>query len=188
MNQTSHDHALSLGPCADHEFELVELHAGELEAERSLALRQHTEHCPRCRAYLAALDDLDVALAQAVPSLVPSQDFDARLQARIAELDRVPTRAAALAAAEREREMMLRRLGRGLGWSTALDALALAPVVLGILFAFSLFAPRLLAPLGAGGSGMSPVLASSLLLGALFAVSGLLYARNSRSGGPALPG
>jgi anti-sigma factor RsiW len=188
MNQTSHDHALSLGPCADQEFELVELHAGELEAERSLALRQHIEHCPRCRAYLAALDELDVALAQAVPSLVPSPGFDARLQARIAELDRAPTRAAALAAAERERELMLQRLGRGLGWSTALNALALAPVVLGILFAFSLIAPELLAAVGVTAAGTSPVLASSLVLGAVFAAAGLLYARSSRAGGPALPG
>ena len=188
MNQTSHDHALSLGPCADHEFELVELHGGELEAERSLTLRQHVEHCPRCRAYLAALDELDLALAQVVPAAVPSPDFDARLQARIAELDRVPTRAAALAAAEREHEMMLQRLGRGLGWSTALNSLALAPVVLGILFAFSLIAPRLLAALGTTASGTSPVLASSLVLGALFAAFGLLYARSSRTGGPALRG
>ena len=35
---------------------------------------------------------------------------------------------------------------------------------------------------------MSPLLASSLLLGTVFAVSGLLYARGSRAGGPALPG
>ena len=188
MNQTSHDHALSLGPCTDHEFELVELHAGELEAERSLALRQHAEHCPRCRAYLAALVELDFALARAVPGAVPSPDFAARLQARIAELDRSPLRAAALAAAEREHARSLQRLGRGLGWSAALNALALAPVVLGVLFALSLVAPQLLATLGTTAPGTSPVLASSLFLGALFAAGGLLYARNTGHGPSLRPG
>jgi anti-sigma factor RsiW len=188
MNQTSHDHALSLGPCTDHEFELVELHAGELEAERGLALQRHMEHCSRCRAYLTALDQLDLALAQALPGAAPSPGFDARLQARITELNLLPTRAAALAAAERDHEMMLQRLGRGLGWSAALNALALAPAVLGIIVACYLVAPQLLAELGATTPGASPVLATSLALGVLFAAFGLLYARATGTGLPAMPG
>lgn len=188
MNHTSHDHALSLGPCVDHEFELVELHAGEIEAERSRALRQHLEHCPRCRAYLAALDELDQALTQAMPSAVPSPDFDARLQARITEQECIPTRADALAAAEREHERMLRLLGRGLGWSAVLDALALAPVVLGIIAAIAAFTPRLQAVFGTAAPGASPVLATSLVLGFLFAAGGLLYARSPGGGSPALRG
>ena len=35
MNQHPHDYALSLGPCADYEFDLVELLDSSLEAGRA---------------------------------------------------------------------------------------------------------------------------------------------------------
>ena len=59
MNQHPHDYALSLGPCPDYEFDLVELQEGSLEAGRAGAVQYHLAQCSRCRAYTLALGELD---------------------------------------------------------------------------------------------------------------------------------
>ena len=146
----SNEIALALGPCADYEFDLVELHEGSLEPGRAGTVRHHMVQCARCSAYAAALDELDAALAAALPRPALSPGFDARLREQIAVLTQVPNRTAALATAEREHEWMLQNLGHGLGWRTVLHAAALASVVGGLIVGLDSVAPGLLQSFGLG--------------------------------------
>jgi len=182
MNQHPHDYALSLGPCPDYEFDLVELQEGSLELGRVGAVQHHMAQCSRCRAYALALGALDAALADALPRPALSPDFDARLQERIAELTKMPNRTAALAAAEREYASMRRNLGRGLGWRTLLNATALGSVVGGVVVGFDSVAPGLLQSFGLVDPGMSATLTFSIALGAVFAVCGAVFARRPAGG------
>jgi anti-sigma factor RsiW len=175
----SNDIALSLGPCADYEFDLVELCEGSLEAGRAGHVRQHMERCGRCRAYTSALGALDAALAGALPRPTLSPEFDAHLRERIAELTQVTSRTAALAAAEREHAWMLQNLGRGLNWRTVLNAAALGSVVGGVIVGLDSVAPGLLESFGLVGRGMSATLTFSIALGAVFALCGAVFARGS---------
>jgi anti-sigma factor RsiW len=182
MNQHPHDYALSLGPCPDYEFDLVELQDGSLEPGRTGAVQQHLAQCSRCRAYALAVGELESALAGAMPRPALSPDFDARLRERIAELTQVPDRTAALAAAEREYASMQRNLGRGLGWRTVLNAAALGSVVGGVVVGFDSVAPELLQSFGLVGPGMSATLTFSIALGAVFALCGAVFARRPAGG------
>ena len=182
MNQHPHDYALSLGPCPDYEFDLVELREGSLEAGRASTVQRHMAQCSRCRAYALALGTLDAALAAALPRPALSPGFDARLQERIAELRQVPNRTAALAAAESEYASMRQRLGRGLGWRTALNAAALGSVVGGVVVGFESVAPGLLQSFGLVDSGMGSTLPFAIALGAVFAVCGAVFARRPVGG------
>jgi len=174
--------ALALGPCADYEFDLVELHEGSLEPGRDGTVRRHLAQCARCRAYAATLDELDAALGAALPGPALSPGFDARLRQQIAELTQMPNRTAALATAEREHEWMLQNLGRGLGWRTVLNAAALASVVGGVIVGLDSVAPGLLQSFGLVGPGMSATLTFSIALGAVFAVCGAVFARRPAGG------
>jgi anti-sigma factor RsiW len=182
MIQNIHDHALSLGPCADAEFELIELNEGALDPARARLVQQHVEHCPRCRAYLSALAELDTALAEALPAPQLSAGFDARLAAQVAELTRTPSRTAALAAAASEHERMLQSLGRDIGWRTVLNAVALASAVGGVLVGLNDFAPGLLAAHGWVPAGLSASATFSVLLGVACLVGGVLYAQRAQAG------
>ena len=175
-------YALTPGPCAEHEFDLVELNEGSLGPERASLLQHHLQHCTRCRDYRAALGDFDSALVRALPRPDLSPDFDARLQARIAELQKVPNRTAALAAAEREHDWMLQKLGRGLNWRTVLNAAALGSVVGGVVVGLDSAAPGLLQSLGLVGPHMSATVTLSIALAAVFAVCGTLFARGPTGG------
>ena len=174
--------ALTLGPCADYEFDLVELHEGSLEAGRAGAVQHHMAHCARCRAYASALGELDAGLADALPRPALSPDFDARLREQIAELTQVPDRTAALAAAEREHAWLLQNLGRGLSWRTVLNAAALGSVVGGVIVGLDAVAPGLLQLSGLIGPGMSATLPFSIALGAVFVACGAVFARGSVGG------
>jgi anti-sigma factor RsiW len=177
------DHfTVALGPCADYEFDLVELHEGSLEAGRAGAVQDHMAQCSRCRAYAQALGALDAALADALPRPALSQGFDARLREQIAELTQVPNRTAALAAAEREYASLRQNLGRGLGWRTVLNATALGSVVGGVVVGFDSVAPELLQSFGLVGPGMSATLTFSIALGAVFAACGAVFARRPVGG------
>ena len=182
MNQHPHDYALSLGPCPNHEYDLVELQEGSLDAGRAGAVQHHITQCSRCRAYALALGELDAALVDALPRPALSPDFDACLRERIAELAQVPNRTAALAAAEREYASMRRNLGRGLGWRTVLNAAALGSVVGGVVVGFESVAPGLLQSFGLVDSGMSSTLPFAIALGAVFAVCGAVFARRPVGG------
>jgi predicted anti-sigma-YlaC factor YlaD len=184
MNPHSHDHARSLGPCEDFEFDLVERSEGALDPARALIVQQHLEHCSRCRAHAAALAELDAALAGALPRPQLSQEFDARLEARIAALRQVPNRAAAIADAEQEHQQMLLRLGRGVTWRTLLNAVALGSVAGGVMLGLDSFAPGLLRSLDLVPAGISASAAFSIVLGVVFLVSGVIFAR--RPGGTLL--
>jgi anti-sigma factor RsiW len=186
MNQHPHDYALSLGPCTDHEFDLVDLLEGSLEPGRAGTVRHHMAQCPRCRAYASALGNLDAALADALPRPALSPGFDARLRERIADFTKVPDRTAALAAAEREHEWMLKNLGSGLGWRPVLNAAALGSVVGGVIVGLNSVAPGLLQSLGLVGTRMSATLTFSIALGAVFAVCGVVFARRPAAGGSIL--
>lgn len=184
----SNDYTLALGPCADHEFDLVELADGSLEPGRALRLRQHMEHCARCSNYAAAIGRLDASLAAGLQRPQLSPGFDARLQARIAELQRVPDRAAAIAAAEREHEEMLRTLRRALNWRTVLNAAALGSVVGGTLVGLESFAPGLLESLGLVRPGSNATATFFTTLAAVFAAYGLYFARRPASAPTLLAG
>lgn len=184
MNQHSHDYSLALGPCADYEFDLVERSEGALDPQRAHIVQQHLERCGRCRAYAAAMAELDAALAAVLPRPQLSPDFDARLEARIAELRQVPNRAAAIADAEQQHQQMLQRLGRGVSWRTLLNAVALGSAAGGVLLGLDSFAPGLLQSLDLVPAGISASAAFSIILGAMFLVSGLIFAR--RPGGTLL--
>jgi anti-sigma factor RsiW len=185
MNTTSHELALALGPCAEFEHDLIERSEGGLEPARAGGMQQHLQRCGRCRAYAAALADLDSALAAALPRPQLSPGFDDRLQARLAELRRTPDRAAALAAAERDHERILRGLGRGFGWRTALNAVATAAAAGGVVLGLHAFAPQLLQDSGLLPQGLSASTAFSLVLGVACLIGGFGFARQS-TGGPAL--
>lgn len=182
MNQSIHEHALSLGPCAEYEFDLFEQSEGTLESQPAALLQQHLAHCVRCRAYAAELAQLDTTLAAALPRPELSSDFDAHLAARIGELRRTPDRTSALIAAEREHQESLDALGRGIDWRTLLNAVALGSVAGGVLLALDAVAPQLLETLGLVPAGVSPSTAFALVLGLAALAGGLTFARRFGSG------
>ncbi|MDH5177489.1 MAG: hypothetical protein OEW50_00390 [Gammaproteobacteria bacterium] len=182
MNQSIHERALSLGPCAEYEFDLFEHSEGSLAPEPAALLQQHLAHCARCRAYAAELAQLDATLAAALPRPELSPGFDARLAARIGELRRTPDRASALVAAEREHQQLLGALGRGIDWRTWLNAAALGSVAGGVLLALDAVAPQLLETLGLVPAGVSPSTTFAVVLGAAALAGGLTFARRLGSG------
>ena len=118
-----------IGPCADYEHDLVELHDGALPPERARAVRMHAEHCARCRDWAQAFAALDARLAADLPQPRLSADFDARLQERLAALTRPEVRGDLRSAAEREHDSLVDSLRRGarrsallgaIGWGTAM--------------------------------------------------------------------
>ena len=173
---------LTLGPCADYEFDLVELHEGSLEPGRAGAVQHHMAHCARCRTYASALGELGAALAAALPRPAMSPGFAARLREQIAAITQTPNRTAALAAAEREHAWLLQNLGRGLSWRTVLNAAALGSVVGGMVVGLDAVAPGLLQSFGLVGPGMSATLTFSIALGAVFAACGAMFARRPAGG------
>jgi anti-sigma factor RsiW len=183
MNQSRHDYALSLGPCEGYEFDLVERSEGALDPVRAPLVEQHVDRCGRCRAYADALAQLDTALASVLPRPQPAADFDARLAARIAELQRLPSRSAAVAAAEQEHQRLLQGLGRGLSWRTLLNALALGSIAGGALLGLDAFAPGMLQSLDLVPAGVSASTTFSILLGIAFLAGGVILSR--RPGGAA---
>jgi anti-sigma factor RsiW len=185
MNRNNEDLARVLGPCADFEFDLVELSEGSLDPDRVPVVQQHLERCIRCRTHSIALEQLDASLAAALPRPQLSVEFEATLAARVATLRRAPDRAAARADAEQEHRQMLQRLGRGLDWRVLLDAVALGSAVGGALVGLESFAPGLLQALGLVPSRIGASTAFSVVLGVAFLVAGLGFGRKL-TGGPLL--
>jgi len=75
-----------IGPCADYEHDLVELHDGELAPERARIVRLHIQQCLRCRSWTAQFAALDSRLEAELPRPALSPDFDARLRQRLSTL------------------------------------------------------------------------------------------------------
>lgn len=182
MNHIDENIALALGPCADYEFDLVELSEHSLASDRAPLVQQHLAHCARCSAYLTELQTLDAALVAALPVPELSAEFDARLAQRIAALQRAPDRASALAAAEREHEQLLRALGRALDWRTLLNGVALGTVAGGALLALAAIVPGLLQSNGLVPAGFTPATIYSIVLAAAFAGGGFWFARHVAGG------
>jgi len=138
--------------CGEYEFDLGELADGSLQADREPAVRAHLAGCARCRAVLRDLAALDDALSGALPRPALSGDFDARLAARIAGLERTRPREVARAEAEREYRGLLDALQRGLRIHAALNALAGASVAGGVVVGLLSAGPRLVQATGFTGN------------------------------------
>ncbi|HWJ07653.1 MAG TPA: zf-HC2 domain-containing protein [Steroidobacteraceae bacterium] len=172
-----------LGPCEEHEFELVELVDGALAAERVMAVQQHLEGCGRCRAFVHEMRAIDASLAGALPQVRLSADFDARLQERIAQLARAVPKEAARAAAEDEYRSILRELRRGLTWRAALNAASAGAVGAALAFGIGAVAPAALQ----STAGLEPLAGPlGLYVAGIAVVGGLLAPRLLRRS-PGLP-
>ena len=125
-----------IGPCAEYEYEIVDLHDGGLPAGRAHAVLAHLDGCPRCRAWADELAALDTGLAATLPRPALSQDFDARLRERIDSLVAPARRGELRSRLEREHDSMLDALRRGARRRAALEAVAAAAATLGLLAAF----------------------------------------------------
>jgi len=174
-----------IGPCADHEHDLMDLHDGDLPPERARHLRLHLERCARCSAWAAGFSAIDAQLATVIAAPALSPGFDARLRERIASLSGSPDVARLRAGLEREHDELVQSLRSGARLQAALGAAASVATTLGLLTAAS----RLLEPgVGVlqsltGGAGHPAALGA---LAATVAVAALAW--SASRGGLPLPG
>jgi len=115
-----------IGPCADYEHDLVELHDGCLPPQRASVVRLHVAQCTRCRDWAQAFASLDARLAADLPQPRLSADFDARLQERLAALARPVVRGDLRDVIEREHDSLVDSLRRGARRSAVLGAIGWA--------------------------------------------------------------
>jgi len=115
-----------IGPCADYEHDLVDLHDGDLPTERARAVRLHVAHCARCRDWAQAFAAIDARLAADLPQPQLSADFDARLHERLAALARPVVRGDLRRAVEREHDSIVNTLRRGARRNAVLGAIGSA--------------------------------------------------------------
>jgi anti-sigma factor RsiW len=117
-----------IGPCADYEHDLVDLHDGALAPDRAGVVRRHLEACPRCRDWHAEFAILEARLAADLPRPELSPTFDAKLQQRLAALARPPVRSDLRVALVQEHDSLIDTLRRSarrravlgaIGWVTA---------------------------------------------------------------------
>ena len=117
-----------IGPCADYEHDLVELHDGALPPERASVVRLHVAQCARCRDWSQAFATLDARLATDLPRPRLSADFDARLRERLAALSRPATRPDLRGTLEHEHDALLAALRRSARRNALLGAIGSATV------------------------------------------------------------
>lgn len=122
-----------IGPCADYEHELVELHDGELSAERERVVRLHAGQCARCRAWAAEFAALDARLAAELSGPVLSPGFDARLRERLAALSAPQARGELRSRLEREHDSLVEALRRRARRGAILGAIGSAAATIGLL-------------------------------------------------------
>jgi anti-sigma factor RsiW len=118
-----------IGPCADFEHDLVELHDDVLSPERAQAVRLHLGQCARCSTWAQAFAALDARLAADLPRPALPADFEARLQARLAALARPATRGDLRGTLEHEHDALLAALRRGARRNALLGAIGAATTV-----------------------------------------------------------
>jgi anti-sigma factor RsiW len=173
----------SLGPCEEYEFELVEWIDGALPPDRADAVRRHLDGCARCRGFERQMRAVDESLAAALPRVQLSPGFEARLEARIAQVSRSQNPESARARAEQEYRGAMTALRRGLAWRTTLNAIATSSVVgtlaLGIMTTLPYVSNAL-------GLGLPLHQTWSFGVGAIALAGGLLAARGIRHGVPSL--
>ena len=175
-----------IGPCADHEHDLVDLHDGTLAPERALAVRLHVERCARCRDWMSEFATLDARLAAELPRPELSAAFDDRLQARLAGLarPRLPAGAGQRAAAEFEHDSLIGALRQAARRRALLGAVGAAAAALcGTIVVHDLLVQ---------GGGLLPAVAAGPerwlalgTLGSVVALAGLVWSV-WRNGLPAL--
>lgn len=124
-----------IGPCADYEHDLVDLHDGELRPERAAIVRLHLERCARCSAWAAGFATIDARLAAVITAPALSHGFDARLRERLASL-RGPADSGDLRTRlEREHAALLQSLRSGARLRAVLGAAGSVATTLGVLLA-----------------------------------------------------
>jgi anti-sigma factor RsiW len=124
-----------IGPCADYEHDLVDLHDGALAPERASSVRLHVEHCARCRAWAQDFAALDARLAADLPRPVLDANFDARLRERLAALSKPTVRGDLRTAIEVEHDSLVDTLRRGARRSALLGAVGSAAAMACVLVA-----------------------------------------------------
>jgi anti-sigma factor RsiW len=133
-----------IGPCAEYEYEIVDLQDGGLLAGRARAVLAHLDGCPRCRAWADELAALDAGLAATLPRPALSPDFDARLRERIESLVAPARRGELRSRLEQEHDSLIESLRRAARRRAVLGAIGSAAATLSVFAA----APELLAKAG----------------------------------------
>jgi anti-sigma factor RsiW len=163
-----------IGPCADYEHDLVDLHDGDLPPERAASVRLHLSHCARCAAWAAGFAAIDARLASEMtaPELAPG--FDARLRARIAALRGLPDAGDPRSRLEREHASLVESLRSAARLRAVLGAAGSVATTLGVLLASRHLIEQGidLLPKLAVGAGHATVMGT---LGAVIAVAALAW-------------
>jgi hypothetical protein len=165
-----------IGPCADYEHELVELHDGALPLERASAVRLHVAQCARCRDWARAFASLDAGLAAALPRAELPADFETRLQDRLAALSRPTARGDQIGTLELEREhvALLATLRRGARRSAVLGAIGWATTMACVFVAARDLLREMSGVLAAVPGGTEPWMVFGVV-GVAVAVAGLAW-------------
>jgi anti-sigma factor RsiW len=163
-----------IGPCADYEHDLLDLHDGSVPPERGAAVQSHLGQCARCRAWLDEFAALEARLAAGLPRPALSPDFDARLAERLAGLGRTPVRTDLRAGIDREYATLLDALRRTARRRGVLNAIASAAVTLCLLAAVRglLLQGALVLPVAGAGPARWLVLGAA---GAVMAAAALAW-------------
>jgi predicted anti-sigma-YlaC factor YlaD len=162
-----------LPPCAEFEFEIVELGEGSLAPEKARTVRAHLESCARCRNWRSSFAEVDARLAAALPRPALSADFASRLHARLGAESRRMPRNELRTAADQEYLRTLDALRRSARRNVVLAGLAVGVVAIGGL----VLAPSLLPD---AGSLLASFTAQQRLigcgaLGGVIALAGLAW-------------
>ena len=127
---TDVDHDLEWNDCLQDGLD------GELDPAEQASFDTHVASCPRCQTRLKRLESLDQALQNAAPPVSLDASFDARLFAKIDDVDET-RRAAARERVQSEMQLELQLLARN--WRRTLGVIV-PGIIAGIALAFSLAA------------------------------------------------
>lgn len=174
-----------IGPCADYEHDLVELHDGALAPDRARSVRQHVEQCARCRDWAQAFATLDARLAADLPQPRLSADFDGQLHERLTALVQPVVRGDLRSAVEREHDLLLETLQRAARRNAVAGAVGSAAAVACVLVIARDLLRESAGALASVPGGNEPWLVFGLT-GIVVAVGGLAWSA-ARNGLP-LPG
>jgi len=122
-----------IGPCADYEHELVDLHDGDLPPDRASHVRLHVAQCDRCTAWAAGFAAIDARLKAAITAPTLSPAFDAGLRERIASLRESPDVLQRRTRLEREHAALVESLRSGARVRAVLGAAGSVATTLGVL-------------------------------------------------------
>jgi anti-sigma factor RsiW len=174
-----------IGPCADYEHDLVDLHDGDLPPERARAVRLHVGHCARCSDWAQAFAAVDARLAADLPQPRLSADFDARLHDRLAALTRPVVRGDLRGAIERDHDSLVDSLRRGARRSALLGAIGSATAMACVFVMARDLLRETSGVLATAPGGTEPWMVFSVV-GIAVAIAGLGW--STLRGGTPLPG